>query len=601
MTDYAGPLQRIVLSRTLWLVVIWPLVGALWQAKPASRAIRGKDPAATASEEHGSGRDAAVGFAALALTATLAHAIVLMQLPSSSRVLVEHVLPGLRIGQVDVGIDISLDLLSTAFCILACLVALAASVSVSRQPASPGRSQSLGWIHLSLAGALIAFVADGFVGTAVGWALSGAATVWLAGWNDAAAAVGAGARGAAAIACLLLGAGLIFWALGGSWEGDDYLPGFGPRFAVVDARPQGSTDSENTASLTFTGLPGATVTVDDSRAQSMRSPFLDAPVRPGNHALRIHSGGGATDALFPHVVFEPDEQAALVAMGPTLSFRALKDLVALHDREGNFPARTSLGGPFGPGRSAVATAALAALLAAAWAIGGAAPPLAAPAPLAAAAQGATTAALGPYLIARTAWLLPEAQGAWLAVESVGAILLLRAGWRAPRSPGRKRWLTFSGATPGALAYLALGAAGVPVATGVFVVSGLATAAGYLYAGRAGAAAPGPPPSIPVQGSLPPSRLVPALERLGAVLVGMDRWVIAALAGTLAALVRAAAWVLTTLDMQAVARPGNVVAMKMTRVAGGFEPVVGFKLRQLAWVLLGLGASAAVAHALLAAR
>ena len=600
MTDYAGPLQRIVLSRTLWLIALWPLLGFVWQAIALLRkSPRGESPSAAG---RGSGRNAGAGFAAIALTAAIAHVIVLFRLPPSSRVLAEHVLPGVRIGQVDVGIDISLDPLSAAFCILACAVALAASASIA--PEDPLRSRALAWIHLSLAGALVAFLADGFVGTAVGWALAGAAAAWLAGWNDAAAGVVAGARSDAAVISLLIGAALIFWGLGGSWDGDDYLPSAAPRFAVVeegDPRPSAPSSPENAASLTFTGLPGATVTVDDSRAQSIKSPFLDQPVRPGNHTLRIHSGGGANDALLPHVAFEADEQAALVSMGPTLSFRALSGLLTLHDRDGNCPARSALGGPFGLGATAVATAALAALLAAAWAIGGAPPPLAAPASLAAVAQGATTAALGPYLIARTAWLLPEAQGAWIAVESVGAILLLQAGWRAPRSPGRKRSLAFFGATPGALTYLALGAAGVSAAAPVFVLSGAATAAVYLSAVRASVSAVGHVSSISMRAPPPRAVLVTALERLGDVLVGMDRWVIAALAGTLATLVRAAAWVLTTLDMQAVGRPGNVVALKMARVAGGFEPALGFKLRQLAWALLGLAALAAVAHALLVAK
>src|ERR1700687_5881897 len=104
-------------------------------------------------------------------------------------------------------------------------------------------------------------------------------------------------RNAVAISAMLVGAVLLFWGLGGSWDGDDYAPDLQPRFAAVRVSgwpdrdrahdgdgvssrvahvaqraadvPSSSEHAERTAAvsggaLTFTSVPGALVFVDDA-------------------------------------------------------------------------------------------------------------------------------------------------------------------------------------------------------------------------------------------------------------------------------------------------------------------------------------------------
>jgi hypothetical protein len=654
MPEYVGLLQRLVLSRTLWLVVAWPIAGFAWQAlvaRPSMARARGQ---AAMRGSLASARNAGIACVALATVSTLAHAVVLSRAPEGAHALFQHVARGARFGQFDGEVDLLFDRLSATFCALACLVALGACVFVAIGPPPSRGWRTWAWLQLSLAGALVAFVADGFVGTAIGWAMAGAASAWLAGWSDAGAGVVAAMRRGVAIFAMLVGAVLLFWGLGGSWDGDDYVPDSQARFAAVRvgawpdrdrARDSASTSltldhAERSvgASLTFTSVPGAAVFVDDARAPSMRSPFVGVPVPSGTHALRVHSGDGSNDDVLGRVVFdEGDEEVALVPFGPTFAFRAISDQLVLRDRQGDPMVRSALELRTGPGGATVVAASLVALLLAAGLMSGAPPSGSAPPALGALAHGATTAALGPYLLARLAFLFPLAPNTWVAVESVGAAILLVGGWRAPAASGLRRWLAFVGVAPAALACLALGAAGVTAATYVMVFSGAATAAFFLAAARAvgrmperseGAAAYGDIGRMPERsegaaaygdiGRMPERSegaaaygavrrtpedllLVRGPVYLGTLLASMDRWVVSGILGTIGALVRVGAWVAATADQYIVAAPANVVSATMVRWRRAVEPMVGVTLARAAWALLALVALVVLAHALLQGR
>src|SRR5580704_1698468 len=100
MPEYAGTLQRLALSRTLWLVVAWPLVGLLWQLGVARRRVGRAGDAGAVLRELRSARLAGLGCIALTATATLGHALLLLRLPAGSRALLEPVARGARFGDV---------------------------------------------------------------------------------------------------------------------------------------------------------------------------------------------------------------------------------------------------------------------------------------------------------------------------------------------------------------------------------------------------------------------------------------------------------------------------------------------------------------------
>jgi hypothetical protein len=599
MPDYVGPLQRIVLSQTLWLVVAWPIVGFLWQALVARRRIARARGQTDMRRALASARTVGIACIALAAISTLAHAVLLMPAQGGDHALFEHVARGARFGNIDGDIDLLFDPLAAAFSGLACVIALCASVFLATSPPPARGWRTWAWLQLSLGGALVTFVADGFVGTALGWALAGAAGAWLAGWNHAGAWTIAAMRTAVAIAAMLIGAILLFWGLGGSWDGDEYLPDLQSHFSTVRIDSSEGDVAPGGPALTFTSLPGALVFVDEARIPSMRSPFVRVGVRTGTHALLVRPGDGSGDDVLGLVAFAEGDEIAVVPVGPTLRYRAIADQLVLRDAQGDNPVRNTLELRGGPGGATVVAASLVALLLAAFAMSGSLPSPEAPLALTAVSQCATTAALGPYLLMRVAFLFPLAPNTWVAVESVGAAMLLVAGWRAPAAAGMDRWLGFLGVVPAAIACLALGAAGVTTATFVMLVSGTATAAVFLWAGLSG---PSRSQRVPVRhGAAADLLLLRAPARLGELLIGMDRWVVDGIAGAIGALSRAGAWVIAKSDERLFATPANVVADRMVRIARGVEPVVGIKLSRLTWGILAAVALAVLAHALRSGR
>src|SRR6516162_9813544 len=105
MPDYAGPLQRLVLSRTLWLILVWPAVGAAWQLIVERR------------------RDADSARRVAIASLSLATAAILAQLPAGRRALLEPLGAGARIGQLDLSLALWFDPLAAAAAVLACVVA----------------------------------------------------------------------------------------------------------------------------------------------------------------------------------------------------------------------------------------------------------------------------------------------------------------------------------------------------------------------------------------------------------------------------------------------------------------------------------------------
>src|SRR5260221_343705 len=115
-------------------------------------------------------------------------------------------------------------------------------------------------------------------------------------------------------------AALLFWGLGGQWQGDEYVRDRTPRFAAVhlgdwtQVEPPRLTEqlSGGTGSLTLTSLPGALVFLDDARLPTMRAPFVAAPVAAGAHALRIHVGDATSDAPIGPLYVAPGENLAII-------------------------------------------------------------------------------------------------------------------------------------------------------------------------------------------------------------------------------------------------------------------------------------------------
>ena len=589
MPDYAAALQRLVLSRTLWLIVAWPVAGLAWQLFVARPRIDGARRADVVVRELALARVAGIGGVALASTATLGHALLAVRLPPGSRVLYEPVLRGARFGALDAGLDLLVDWRALVASALACATAFAAAIVIAGRPARERGWKQWAWLHLALAGSLLAFIGDGFVAAATGWTFAAVAAAWLAGWHDVAAAMAAAMRGALAVGAMVVAAALLFWGLGGSWDDGGYTPEPLPRFAaarVAHGAPE--------ASLTMTSPAGARVFVDEARTTELRAPFARASIAPGAHSIRLHPGDGADDVLLARVEVAAGDEVAIVPLGPTLSFHAMADALALRDRGGRPSLRSALEGHVGPGGVAVVAGALLLLLAAAGLMSVRGPGLAAPRALAGVSAGAGVGALGPFLLLRLDFLFPLAQHTGVVVATAGGAGLLSAVWQALGHGGTRRWLVFAGAAPAGLVLVALGLGGAARALEVMVVAGGGCAAAYVALARRGDDEQAI--AVAQRASTADPQLVRLASRLGELLASMERWVVGAVAAAVGASMRIAAWMVAAADEHLVTTPADVAASGLERAAAAVEPLAGVTLGRAAWALLGLAAAAGILHA-----
>ena len=168
MVDYAGPLQRLAVSTTLWMPVAPPLLGLAWHVLSRGRAARA----------------VGVGSVVLATAATIAHVVAFERGGRSA--LLDSIPGGGRIGWTDVGIELWFDAWSEWGFPAACVLALGMGAwLLATRRAAADDARTWAWLQVALAGAFVSLLAGGFATTAIGWTLVAVASVWLAGSADA--------------------------------------------------------------------------------------------------------------------------------------------------------------------------------------------------------------------------------------------------------------------------------------------------------------------------------------------------------------------------------------------------------------------------------
>jgi NADH-quinone oxidoreductase subunit L len=385
MSDLYGPIQHVTVVRTLWLILAFP-AGVAFAALvyAARRAVGVRRTSADDAGEREVLARLSIGAACGALLFAGYHAALLSVKPTSERYLFDHLWRMVRVGQLDASFDLVLDPLSAFAVLVVCGGALGAFVLAARSKAwTTGRALALNALVASL---LLVCLADNFVVLLFAWSAAGAAScaaagMWWGGDDDEALAAAAGRAlllGRAADVALVLGVAVLYWGLGGKWEEGDYVADLAARFATVEVgaptKPKaraddaatGATDepgeAEGTESgaaslpageayLTLTSYSGSVVFMDDARTPLerdpgtvLRAPFVRFPLKAGTHSFRVHMGGGLQDAIVSRVGFLADQEVALAAFGPSVTFRNLRDQLGVRDGRDGLPVRDAVVG-----------------------------------------------------------------------------------------------------------------------------------------------------------------------------------------------------------------------------------------------------------------
>src|ERR1700723_2626777 len=112
MPDFHGPIQSVTVAGTLWLILAFPAMTALYCAWRALYArpldARGREAIAILS----------AGAMALSLGLTAYHSFVLATKAPDDRFLLQHLWSLVRVGQLDASFDLAFDPLSATMALV---------------------------------------------------------------------------------------------------------------------------------------------------------------------------------------------------------------------------------------------------------------------------------------------------------------------------------------------------------------------------------------------------------------------------------------------------------------------------------------------------
>jgi hypothetical protein len=271
-----------------------------------------------------------------------------MRWPAEERLILSHLGVAARIGQLDLVLALALDPLGAFASIVVSLVT-ARLVYFERSPRVIALTCALA------CAAQIVVLGDGAATVVLGLglaSLAGAALGRMHLANVAADRIGEVAT--------MLAAGVLFWALGGSWISEQYVPELEPRVVVASSAPAPQKDlfdddedeaPRNTpkrgarASLSLGSLPGALVLVDGTWLRDKRAivaPFDGASISAGPHTFRVHAGAGSDDFIVPRANAAEGERVMLALSGSTTTFREVHDDLVARDAAGDTIAKSAL-------------------------------------------------------------------------------------------------------------------------------------------------------------------------------------------------------------------------------------------------------------------
>jgi NADH-quinone oxidoreductase subunit L len=434
----------------------------------------------------------AIGAMALAFGVVVAHFALLLAHPASERFLLTHCWQLVRLGQLDINFDFAMDPLSALMCLI--ITGIGSLIHVyasSYMEGDPDYWRFFAWLNLFVFSMLLLVLGDNFVVMFFGWEGVGLCSYGLIGfwWKDykkASAGMKAFVTNRVGDFGFVLGMSLLFWGLGGNWSSTgEYTSDLAPRFSAVavraeapeakreheekrpsppdeahlgrQAKPSGKATSGK-GYLTLTSLPGAVVYLDEAHTpllkedgRPLRSPFVRFELPGGIHSFRIAPDddfhftqdkgqrslvidtGVLDNSVVSRVPIGDEQEVALTSLGPTVTFRNLRDQFVVSDAKGVEVVKDALLAKRAWGRAGVVFLACCLLFLGACGKSAQVPlyvwlpdAMAGPTPVSALIHAATMVTAGVYLIARLNFLFSLSPTACGIVAFTGAFTALFA-------------------------------------------------------------------------------------------------------------------------------------------------------------------------------
>jgi NADH-quinone oxidoreductase subunit L len=272
MPELSGPIQHVVKADWLWLIPALPFLGALINAFYSSGllgklnnglqiALADDDkpkpkvrPRVLASEKTVS--SVAIGAMLLAFGVVVFHFSILLTHHAAERFLLQHCWQMVRIGQLDINFDFSMDPLSALMCLIITGVGSLIHVYASSyMEGDPSYWRFFAWLNLFVFSMLLLVLGDNFFVMFFGWEGVGLCSYGLIGfwWKDykkATAGMKAFVVNRVGDFGFVMGVALLFWGLGGAWTPEgDYASDLAPRFSAVTVKEEAGGGEEERAEV----------------------------------------------------------------------------------------------------------------------------------------------------------------------------------------------------------------------------------------------------------------------------------------------------------------------------------------------------------------
>lgn len=497
MPAYTGPLQTVVESHTLWLVVLLPLLGAVLNAAVGWKLQRSSFGKALSQKLHiGSLSVSSIAIGAMVASFSLAvwHVVTLMRLPVEHRTLLNVLWPMVRVGSFDLSFALSLDQLSAVMLLVVTGIGLLIHVyATAYMQTEPSYWRFFSYLNLFIFSMLLLILGDNFVVMFFGWEGVGLCSYlligfWYRDYKKASAGTKAFLTNRVGDFGFIAGMATLFWALGGTWTSSGYVPDQEPRLVPVvieqGADGHGAHGTADTAHghaaatgdglLTFTAFPGAQVFIDGNRAEPVTVPFVRKPISAGRHTFEVVMGGATDDLIVQHAIIPAGKETMLTPVGPVLTFRDVHNQLQIREAStGAQPYQNNLAGKSLFGISVITLACLGFFLGATgksaqiplyvWLPDA----MAGPTPVSALIHAATMVTSGVYMVARLNFLYSLSPTASGVVACVGALTALFAASIGFFQYDIKKVLAYS--TVSQLGFMFIGVGVGAYAAGIFHV------------------------------------------------------------------------------------------------------------------------------------
>jgi len=242
MPSYSGPLQTVVESSTLWLVVLLPILGAVINAAVGWRLQRlpfGKELSKKLHIGSLSVSGIAIGAMAISFGLAIWHVIQLIGLPESQRYLLCHMWPMIRVGSFDLSFDLALDPISAVMLLVVTGVGLLIHIyACGYMETEPSYWRFFSYLNLFIFAMLLLVLGDNFIVMFFGWEGVGLCSYlligfWYKDYNKASAGTKAFLTNRVGDFGFISGMLVLIWALGGTWNDQGYQPDIAPRLVPV--------------------------------------------------------------------------------------------------------------------------------------------------------------------------------------------------------------------------------------------------------------------------------------------------------------------------------------------------------------------------------